>query len=75
MFIWDFTAVFAVILIVLLGVVFVLRLFYTLNRGLDFKESSPVEDFRQCGYCGYVYMDHLKRDPCRCPRCLSYHDS
>jgi len=74
MFIWDFGALFAVVLILLLGLVFSLWLFYTLNRGLDFKESQEWADFRQCHYCGYVYMDHFKRNPCRCPQCLSYHD-
>lgn len=74
MFIWDFNAIFAVVLIVLLSVVFTLRLVYTLNRRLDFKDSQQPADFRQCGYCGYVYMDYIKYEPCRCPRCLSYHD-
>lgn len=74
MFIWDFSAVFAVILFLFLGLVFALRLFYTLDRRPDLKGSRDWPDFRQCRYCGYVYVDHFQRSPCRCPRCLSYHD-
>jgi hypothetical protein len=74
MFIWDYSAIFAVILIILLGIVFGMGVFYTLNRRLQAATSVEAAYFRQCHYCGYVYMDYLKREPCRCPRCLSYHD-
>ena len=74
MFIWDFSAIFAVVLIVSLGVVFAGWLFYTFNGPVENHEYRPQEHFRQCQYCGHVYMDYLKRAPCRCPQCLSYHD-
>ncbi|MBI4309587.1 MAG: hypothetical protein HY591_04575 [Candidatus Omnitrophica bacterium] len=75
MFIWDYSAIFAVVIIVTLGVVFMAWVFYTCNRKLIFEEQALWEEFRQCHYCAYVYIDHLKRAPCRCPRCLSYHDA
>ena len=74
MFIWDFNAIFAVVVIVVLTLVFILRVIYTFNRDAYAARTAEWEQFRQCHYCGYVYMDYFKRSPCRCPRCLSYHD-
>ena len=74
MFIWDFNAIFAVTIILLFGVVFMAWMFYTCNRRLDFEETTQWRGFRQCHYCAHVYIDYLKRFPCCCPRCLSYHD-
>jgi hypothetical protein len=75
MFVWDFSAAFAVILIVLLGIVFGLWIAYTLSKKyLWVQELNDAQYFRQCRFCGYVYRDYFKRNPFRCPQCLSYHD-
>ena len=74
MFIWDFNAIFAIVLIVLLGIVFGMKMFYTLSRRLEFKALDQAASFRQCEYCGYVHMDYLNHSLCRCPRCMSYND-
>ncbi len=74
MFIWDFSAIFAVTLILSLGLVLTLWVRYNLNRDRQGLKETIVEYFRQCNYCAYVYLDYLRRTPCRCPRCLSYHD-
>ena len=73
MFIWDFNAIFAVALILYLVIVLGVWMFYTLIE----KQYGSAKDagyFRQCRYCGHVYLDYLMRNPCLCPRCLSYHD-
>ena len=72
MFIWDYSAIIALSLFILLAIVFVMRVFYTLKRG---TEASEAGYFRQCPYCGHVYMDFFLHSPCQCPRCLSYHDA
>ena len=61
-------------LIIFLGLVFTVWVVYTCSRKPDVKEPVEWTDFRLCHYCGHVYMDYLKRFPCLCPRCLSYHD-
>ena len=73
MFIWDFNAVFALAVISCLTLVLGPWIAYT------FKERAHPADkdaayFRQCRYCGHMYLDYLQRDPCLCPRCHSYHD-
>ena len=74
MFIWDFSAIFAVGLILAIGVVLTLWVRYNLARDKQAAPEPVAEYFRQCHFCGYVYLDYFKKDPCRCPRCLSYHD-
>ena len=74
MFIWDYSALFAVVIIITLGVVFTAWMVYTCNRRLNFEGPVDWTEFRQCHYCAHVYVDYLKRSPCRCPLCLSYHD-
>ncbi len=74
MFIWDFSAIFAVILIFGVGIVLTLWIIYTLNRQRQ-QSGEVIADFlRHCHYCSYIYLDYRKRVPCRCPRCKSYHD-
>jgi hypothetical protein len=75
MFIWDFSALVAVILIIGVGLVLSLWIIYNLNRDKGAViEDSCIEFFRHCRYCGYVYLDYRRHEPCRCPRCASYHD-
>ncbi len=74
MFIWDFNAIFAIALILGVGLVLTLWIIYTLNRDRQQKQETITEYFRHCLYCGYVYLDYFQSNPCRCPRCLSYHD-
>ncbi len=75
MFIWDFSAIFAVVLILSLGLVLTMWMRYNSNRDHQQGVAEAVSEyFRQCHYCGYVYLDYARRDPCSCPRCLSYHD-
>lgn len=73
MFIWDINALFAAALIIVLGIVFIKWMAYTFIKAKG-KQGVASSVFRQCHYCGYVYMDYLKRNPCKCTRCLSYHD-
>ena len=73
MFIWDFNAIFAVALILSLAIVLGVWMFYTF-RGQQDRRTQDAGYFRQCRYCGHVYLDYLMRNPCLCPRCLSYHD-
>ena len=75
MFIWDYSAIFAVLMILLMGVAIFGWIYYTLNRGAHAKGSIDSPFFRQCLYCAYVYMDFDKQSPCRCPRCLSFYDA
>ncbi len=74
MFIWDFTALFAVWGFLFLTIVLLMWVFYTLRRAKPLAVFKDVENFRHCVYCGYVYLDYFKADVCRCPRCFSYHD-
>jgi hypothetical protein len=74
MFIWDFSAIFAVALILTVGLVLALWIRYNFYRDGQQVEGAILEYFRQCSYCGYVYLDYSKKSPCYCPRCLSYHD-
>lgn len=75
MFIWDFGALFAVSLILSIGLVLTLWIRYNFKREAQEVVGDSVGDyFRQCNYCSYVYLDYFKKNPCRCPRCLSYHD-
>jgi len=74
MFIWDFTAVFAVGAILMLTIVMSAWVIYTLNRSSPLVGFQVASNFRHCHYCGYVYFDYLKMHVNRCPQCLSYHD-
>ena len=74
MFIWDFAAIFAVGLIFLVGLVLALWIRYNSTRAGEQKQESVSTYFRHCHFCGYVYLDYAQKSPCRCPRCLSYHD-
>ncbi len=74
MFIWDFSALFALVLILCVGLVLTWWIVYNLNRDKQGGEDRIIEYFRQCHYCGYVYLDYFQNSPCRCPRCMSYHD-
>ena len=75
MFVWDFSALFAVILVIGVGLVLGLWIAYNLNRDKNEVESISLESyFMHCHYCGYVYLDYYQKKPCQCPRCLSYHD-
>ena len=75
MFIWDYNAIFAFFWIISMVLVFVLWVAYTLSRGKKEPDFAQVEFFRQCHYCGHVYLDYQMRNPCRCVRCLSYHEN
>jgi len=74
MFIWDFSAIFAVILILGVGLVLTLWMVYNLSRGQEGADDGVTDYFRHCRYCGYVYLDYHQSNPFRCPRCQSYHD-
>lgn len=74
MFVWDFSAIFAVALIFGVGLVLTLWITYNSYRDQQTSEDLVAQYFQQCRYCGYVYLDYLRRDPCCCPRCSSYHD-
>ena len=74
MFIWEYNAIFAVVVFLSFGVVFVLWVAYTLIRAGVEGEPKESVYFRQCPFCVYVYMDYYVRTPGHCPRCLSYHD-
>ena len=74
MFIWDFNAVFTIGMISFLSVVLGFWMFYTFTEGGRYPAAKDAGYFRQCRYCGHVYLDHLSRNPCLCPRCASYHD-
>lgn len=74
MFIWDFTALFAVFVIVFLGIVLSMWMFYTLNVAKSPKIFNEGANFWNCKYCGHVFVEYVKRDILRCPRCLSYLD-
>jgi hypothetical protein len=73
-FVWDYTAFFSALILFLVGIVFAAWVSYTLSGNLKRNRVQEAEYFRQCQYCSHVYLDYLKRSPCRCPRCLSYHD-
>ena len=74
MFIWGFDAIFAVALILSIGLVLILWMLYNLNRDREMQQEKVSQYLKHCHYCGYVYLDFLLRSSCRCPRCLSYHD-
>ncbi len=74
MFIWDFNVIFAIFLIVFIGLVIGWGIFYTLGRDKVSRGVLMEPYFKQCLYCGHTYLDYLKHDPSRCPRCKSYHD-
>jgi len=69
MIIWDFNVIVALGITLSLGVVIVLWVFYTAGRA---EPLGNREFFRQCGFCGYLYFDYLKKVPAHCPRCGSY---
>ena len=71
MIIWDFNVIIALAITISLGVVIVLWVFYTLSAGRT-EVKSNREYFRQCGFCGYLYLDYFKKTPGHCPRCGSY---
>ena len=73
MFIWDFNAFFAIAIILYLTVVLGFWVSYTFKEG-HCRGIKDVRYFRQCRYCGHVYLDHLLKNPCLCPCCSSYHD-
>lgn len=76
MFIWGFDAIFAVTLILSIGLVLTFWILYNLNRDQEVAGQKVSEHLKHCQYCGYVYLDFFlsKKSACRCPRCLSYHD-
>ena len=73
MIVWDFNVIVALAITLSLGVVITLWLFYTINSGPQ-GSWTDREFFRQCGFCGYLYLDYLKKEPGNCPRCGSYQD-
>ena len=74
MFIWDFSAYYAFILILGVGLVLAIWMVYNFNNDRNRKDESCLEYFRQCRYCAHVYLDYLIKEPYRCPRCHSYQE-
>jgi len=78
MIIWDFNVILALGITLCLGVVLACWVFYTLSSGPTLGGAGRPdylrdrEFFQQCGFCGYLYFDYLKRTPGHCPRCGSY---
>lgn len=74
MFIWDYVALFAVWIFVVLSLVIFIWVNYTLGRSKSLENFKDADHFYQCLYCGHNYMHYFVQNECRCPRCLSYHN-
>jgi hypothetical protein len=71
MIIWDFSVITALTMILALGVVLGVWISYTFSKD-PVGPLAGGEFFRQCGFCSYLYLDYLKKNIGRCPRCGSY---
>jgi hypothetical protein len=71
MIIWDFSAIIALGLTVLLSLVITSWVIYTLNRKRKAEEKEALY-LNQCPYCTYLFMDYLYSNRRKCPGCGSY---
>ena len=72
MIVWDFNVIIALSISLALAIVLGVWIFYTKRKDMEVGTSQDYPYLKQCSFCTYLFVDYLKRDHVRCPRCGSY---
>ncbi len=72
MIVWDFNVIVALSISLGLAIVLGLWIFYTKRKGSAGQDARDYPYLKQCSFCTYLFLDYLRRDHVRCPRCGSY---